>query len=175
MSGKAIAQILNFGFPGTFSRTPDCIIEGKPVDSGSANIPFGTPVVLNPGNTFSSPVSVLLSTANFAGIAVAEVKQLNTYVVGQDQAQAGFFAADQLGDVLQRGVVAVTCVHGTPEAGAPAYARITTNGSFPAENVGDIRADADGGHTIALPNCSFNTGLIDPNGVTELKIKSINN
>jgi len=174
MSGKAIGLSFNYGFQGAVSRTPDCVIEAKPVAATSATIAFGKPAVLNADNTFSAPSSVALTAANFAGVAVAIVKQLNTYAVAQDTLQGGAYAADEMADILQRGVIAVK-VFGTPTAGGSVYVRTVLNGAFPDEVVGDFRAASDGGNTVQLTNCSWNTGLVDGNGVTELKIKSINN
>lgn len=174
MSGKAIGLSFNYGFQGAVSRTPDCVIEAKPVAATSANIAFGKPVALNADNTFSAPTSVAITAANFAGVAVSIVKQLNAYTVAQDSTQAGFYAPDEMADVIQRGIVAVK-VFGSPTAGGNVYVRTVVNGAFPDEVVGDFRAAADGGNTVQLTNCSWNTGIVDGNGITELKIKSINN
>lgn len=175
MSGSAIGTSLGFGYAGGVARTPDCVIENKALKSDSEDVPFGTPVVLNSDNTFSSPKSVVLTAANFAGVAVAEVKQLTSYQVGQDSDQSGFYAPDQPTDVIQRGIVTVLVVHGTPTAGGAVYVRTAEDTDFPDEEVGDFRADADGLNTVQLTNCSWNTGLVDANGIAELKIKSINN
>lgn len=174
MSGSSIGLSFNYGYAGKKSGTPDDITVSKPV-KGPTSINFGQPVVLNTDNTFSSPSDVTITAANFAGIAVAEVKQLNTYSVGQDQAQSGYYATNEPADVLERGLVTVKCVHGTPPAGGAVYVRKTLNSSFPAEKIGDLRADADSTNTVQLTNCSWATGLKDANGITELKIKSINN
>lgn len=52
--GFAVGKFLNFGFIGTRSRGQSDIIENRPfrsTDTGA--IPFGSPVVLNPDNTYS--------------------------------------------------------------------------------------------------------------------------
>lgn len=175
MSGAVIGKTFGYGYPGSVSRTPDCVIESKPVAANSANIAFGKPVVLNTDNTFSAPTSVALTAANFAGVAVAEVKQQLTYSVGQDVTQGGYYAAEQPADVIQRGIVSVYVAYGTPTAGGAVYVRTVLNGTFPDEVVGDFRTAADGGNTVQLTNCSWNTNLIDAQGVAELKIKTINN
>jgi len=176
MSGKAIGLSMGFGFAGGYSRTPDSIITAKPLASNSANVPFGRAVALKTDNTYASGSTVTLTTANFAGVAVAEVKQLNTYLVGQDQSQAGYYAANEMTDVIQRGIVSVQVVHGTPTAGGAVYVRKVLNGAFPDEAIGDFRADADSTNTIDVSAvCTWNTGLVDPNGIAELKIKTINN
>lgn len=175
MSGSVVGKVLPFGYPGTVSRTPDCVIESKPVKYNSANIEFGKPVVLNADNTFSSPTSESLTATNFAGVAVAEVKQQLSYSVGQDVNQAGYYAAEQPCDVIQRGIVAVKVAYGTPTAGGAVYVRTVLNGSFPNEVVGDFRTAPDSTNTVQLTNCSWNSNMIDSNGVAELKIKYINN
>lgn len=175
MSGSTIGTRFNFGYPGTVSRTPDCVIESKPVAASSGNIVFGKPVALNADNTFSAPTSVTITAANFAGIAVAEVKQQLSYSVGQDQDQAGYYAAEQPADVIQRGIVSVYVANGVPTSGGAVYVRTALNGAFPGEVIGDFRTSADGGNTVQLTNCSWNTNVKDANGVAELKIKTINN
>lgn len=175
MSGKAIGLSMGFGFAGGFSRTPDCVIEAKAVASDSDDIKFGQPVVLNADNTFDAPTSTTLTSANFAGVAVARVKQNNTYVVGQDQQQEAKYAANEMCDVLQRGIVSVEVVHGTPTSGGAVYVRTALSSSFPDEVVGDFRTSADGGNTVQLTNCAWNTNAKDANNIAELKIKTINN
>lgn len=167
MSGSAIGLSLGYGFAGNVSRTPDCIIAAKPVAESSASIPFGCPVVLNTDNTYSSPASVGLSAANFAGLAVAEVKQGYAFPPGN---QVGTYESGQACDVLQRGVMSVKNYHGTPTAGGTVYARTVLNPSFPSEPVGAIRADSDSAFTVALPNTYFTTGLVDSNSICEITI-----
>ena len=77
MPGSVIQLTMNFGYPGSYSRMPDDVVMNKPVKSDSADIKFGSAVILNGDNTFSA-AGADLTTDNFAGIAVREVKQAIT-------------------------------------------------------------------------------------------------
>lgn len=175
MSGKAIGKSLGFGYAGNFSRMPDSIVEALPVASDSDNILFGQPVVLNSDGTLDAPTSTALTAANFAGVALAQVKQFNTYITGQDQTQQGYFSPDQMCDVIQRGIVSVKVAYGTPTAGGAVYVRTALNVAFPDEVVGDFRTASDTTNTVQLTNCCWRDAAIDANGIAELKIKTVNN
>lgn len=175
MSGKAVGLSLGYGYAGNVSRTPDCIIEARPLNTASANVPFGHAVVQNTDNTYSSAATVTLTATNFAGVAVAEVRQLPTYQIGVDQTQTGEYTPELPMDVIKRGIVAVKCVNGAPTSGGAVYVRKTANVSFPDEAVGDFRAAADGANTVQLTNAVWNTNLIDSNKIAELKLRIINN
>lgn len=182
MSGTSIGTIFNFGYAGTVSRLPDVIIEEKPVRSTSGNINFGAGVVLDTAtNTFVDVGTITPTAANFAGVAVAEVKQSISYPNGQNIAQGGYYAASQPCDVMQRGIITVYVGAGTPVVGiitgaGAVYLRYSANtGTYPASIVGTFDAVSDGGHNVLLTNCVWNTGLVDANGMAELKILSINN
>lgn len=169
MSGSTIGTSFNYGFIGNVSTNHPCVIEEKPVVAGGSTIPFGRAVGLNTDNTvFLADAN--LTASNFAGVAVAEVKQITTYSVGQDTAQSGGYLADQPCDVLQQGIVAVNC-HGTPTAGGAVYVR-KNDGS--GQLAGEFRTTADGGNTVQLTNCAWASNQKDANGVALLKIKTIN-
>lgn len=172
MPGYAIGLTLGYGFSGNVSRTPDCIIEAKPVASDSDSIYFGQPVVLNTDNTFDAPTSTTITAANFAGVAIAEARQNNTYPPNNAN---GSYPADSMCDVIQRGVVTVYIQRGTPTAGGAVYVRTELSTEHPALVIGGFEAQADGSQTVQLTNCSWYSGLTDANGMAELKIKSINN
>ncbi len=173
MGGTTIGTSLNFGFPGTVSRTmPQPVIENKVVKSNSANIGFGIAVVLNTDNTVSSPESVVLTAANFAGVAAAVTKQQNAYPPNDLN---GEYTALEPCDIIQQGIVSVLCQKGTPTAGGAVYARIVASTEFPLLEIGGFEAEADGSQTVALTNCVWNTNVKDANGVAELKIRLINN
>lgn len=174
MTGRAIGLSLGYGYAGGISRTPDCVIETKPVKEGSEAIPFGAPCVLDATNTVVSAKTTTITAANFAGVATSVVQQLNAYPATTDST-GGEYTELQPCNILQRGIISVVVVHGTPTAGGAVYVRSALNGSFPNEVIGDFRADADGGNTVQLTNCSWNTGLKDSNNISELKVKSINN
>lgn len=169
MSGTVIGTSLQLGFAGKVSRNPDNIIGARAVKSiitsGSetlASIPFGSAVVLNTDNTYSkfgdSGSGVSNPTAAlFAGIAVAEVKQMTTY---GNVSAAGAYAPAEMCDVLQRGSTTVPCTEGTPTAGGKVYI-CTVVGSTAA--VGDFIATASpaAGTAVELPNCRWTTGKQD--------------
>jgi hypothetical protein len=173
MPGASIGTSLPFGYGGTISRqTPAPSIEAKPVADDSDNILFGQPVVLNSDNTFDAPTSTTLTAANFAGVAVAVAQQNNTYP--PDNA-SGFFAPESMADVMQSGVIIVQVQRGTPTAGGAVYVRTQLSTESPALVIGGFEAQADGSQTVQLTNCSWNTGIVDANGMAELKVKTINN
>lgn len=170
MSGSTIGTSFNYGFIGNVSTNHPCVIEEKPVVSGGDTIPFGRAAGLNTDNTvFLADTN--LTASNFYGVAVAEVKQLTTYTVGQDDpAQVGGYLADQPADIIQQGIVAVNC-HGTPTAGGAVYVRKNASGG---QLAGEFRTTADGGDTVQLTNCAWASNQKDANGVALLKIKTIN-
>ncbi len=172
MPGYAIGLTLGYGFSGNVSRTPDCVIEAKPVATDSDRIYFGQPVVLNADNTFDAPTSTTVTADNFAGVAIAEVRQNNSYPPDNGN---GFYEPDSMCDVIQRGVVTVNIQRGTPTAGGAVYVRTQLSTELPAAVIGGFEAQADGSQTVQLTNCSWYSGLVDANGMAELKIKSINN
>ena len=175
MTGAAIGTSLGYGFAGTVSRAGTYTITATPVALTSDPIAFGEPVILNSDNTVSSCKNVTITAANFGGVAVAEVKQNNTYTVGATNATSGQYTEGQpLGRLIQ-GTISVICVHGTPTAGGAVYVRKTLDTDFPDEVIGDFRADADGSNTVQLTNCTWKTGLQDANGVAELFVRTANN
>ena len=176
MPGTVIGQSLNLGFPGTFSRNGDCVIEAYQVRATDAAGPnFGDLLVDNLGTqpqTLSSLAAFLaaggtFTAALFGGIAVREVKSFLTYQ--PTPGYAGYLPGDYC-DAIKRGSVVVKCNVGAPTPKGPVYARIAANGSIPAGIVGGIEAAADGANTILLPNLVWQTGLIDGNLVAELTI-----
>lgn len=175
MTGAAIGTSFGYGFAGTVSRAGTYTITATPVAIGSDPITFGEAVVLNTDNTVSSVKSVTITAANFGGIAVAEVKQNNTYSVGATNSAAGQYLEGQALGRLIQGTISVVCAHGTPTAGGAVYIRKTLDTSFPNEVVGDFRADADGSNTVQLTNCTWKTGLQDANGICELFVRTANN
>lgn len=173
MPGSTIGLSLGLGFAGTVGRTPDIIIKNKPVASNSDEIPFGHAVVLNTDNTVSK-AGASATAALFAGVAVAEVKQNNTYNSNNGEA-AGEYAPDQPCDYLSRGTIIVKVRRGTPTSGGKVYLRTTLNTAYPASEIGDFDATNDSGKVVELTNCCWETGVVDANNNVELRIKSINN
>jgi len=184
---------MNNGFPGSFSRNGDSIVNSRQVKaSDSAGPAFGAAVVLNPdstGGTFSdAAVSVANGTnptmsqgvaGSFVGFAVREVfTLLATNFIGAPQLPAiQTYAPGQPCDVLERGAC-VTVVKDPQAAGYKSgqkvYLRIALNGAFPSAKVGDLETAADGVNTIQLTNVFMTTGVVDANSVLEVTVLSRN-
>lgn len=172
MSGYVVGQQLDYGYPGTVSRLADAIITNRAVRStDTANINFGDPVVLNSDNTYSKFGSSN-TAADFAGVAVREVKQSTQYF-----AATGDYEPGQPCDVLERGSVTVTCTEGTPTAGGPVYV-VTVAGTGAISAVGNFVATATpagtGSTAVQITNAQWKTGQVDSNNVAELTILSRN-
>ena len=175
MPGTVIGISMNAGYPGSFARNADCVIGNRIVKATDLVGPdFGDPTILNPDNTVSK-FGAAGTFAEFLGFAVREVKTPQTYLTPES---VGNYAPTQPCDVLRRGTLSAICRVGTPTAGGKVYVRtvlgtpVVTAGSV----VGGIEAAAatDGGTTIELENCEFETGLMDANKVTEIRVKTIN-
>lgn len=168
-----IGKTLNLGYPGTISRLADAIIENRPVDvSATGGIAFGAPVVLNGTNNSYQPFGGSNVAADFAGIAVREVKQGTNYLSPNGAAS---YAAQQPCDVVQRGSVTVTCTEGTPTAGGTVYV-VTVAGTGAVSAVGNFIAQATpagtGSAAVALTGVQWKTGAKDANNTAELTILS---
>lgn len=169
MTGSVIGKQLNNGYPGSVSRLADAIIANRPVKStDTVNVEFGDPVVLNSDNTYSK-FGASSTVAEFAGVAVREVKQSTSYFSAQGQYEPGYPA-----DVLERGSVTVTCQNGTPTAGGPVYIRILVNATYPNAVVGGYEAVADSTNSLLLTNAQWKTGNLDSNNVAELTLLTRN-
>lgn len=183
MTGSVIQETMNFGYPGSYARTPDDIVMNKPVKSDSGDIVFGTAVILNADNTYSKG-GATLTAANFAGIAVREVKQgimYSTYGVVDEQ---GAYRANDPCDVLLRGNTVVKMGagqtnHAAPTAGGQVYVRIALDATnAPNALVGDFEVAStvsQDATVVALPNVVFTTGEVDANSVVEVTLKTRNN
>ncbi|WP_061342976.1 structural cement protein Gp24 [Clostridium botulinum] len=162
MPGKAIGIELNLGYPGTVSRSTDTVI--TPKSAKGDEILFGEPVILNNDNTYSKFGSIG-TAANFAGIAVREVKQATDYY-----AACGSYLENEMCDAVNRGTITVLCNNGTPQAGGKVYIRIKKNESIPKGIIGQFEADVDGENTVEIPNLRWATGKKDSNNVAEVTI-----
>lgn len=163
MPGRVIGKEMPMGYPGSYARTPDCIIMNR---IAKDEIAFGAPVVLNADNTYSA-FAATNTAAQFGGVAVREVKQTTKYL---DQNAVAYEAGAQC-DVLERGNIIVRCGKGTPTAGGKVYIRKAANATYPDAKVGDFEAEADGNNTVELTNAYWTTGRIDADKVAELTIK----
>lgn len=170
MTGSVIQLQMGFGYPGSYSRMPDDIVIAKPVKASTDAIPFGYAVMLNTDNTFQKG-DATLTAANFAGIAVREVRQ--ALELNADQ---GSYAAKTVCDVLARGNTVIKLARGTPTAGGTLLFRIAADNGVEGSAVGDFEAGtAVTNKTIALTNVVFTTGEVDSNNIVEVSIKSRNN
>lgn len=172
MPGTVVGLSMNYGFAGTPARTPDLIIASKPVKDATDDIPFGAPVQMNSDNTVELG-GANLTPDNFAGVAVAEVKQQTVYpTVTED---GGVYKANQACDYIQRGIVTVKKGWGpAPTSGGKVYVRTATSVNYPGSAVGDFGTVDDGNDAIELPNAVWNTNKVDANNITELKLLTIN-
>ena len=164
MPGKVIGTQFNYGYPGTLARTGDEVSRTRPVKSGSADIAFGDPVVINTDGTVTK-FGAAGTAATFAGIAMRRVKSALTYLTQSN----GVYTASEPCDILERGAITVNVNVGTPTVGGAVYIRILANGAIPTGVVGGFEAAADSTNTIALTNAKFGTTK-DANGVAEIVI-----
>lgn len=194
MPGTTIGTQMSMGYPGTFSRNGDCIIEQKPVAAAESSAPsginFGDAVLLVQSATGGSWVGAPQAIANshtpvmtqgsnycFAGVAAREVKTMTSYNV-QPAASAvlGGYSPAQIADVIVRGSVTVEIQNPTSAsivAGGKVYLRIATG---TGTVLGAFEPAADGGNTVQLTNCYFTTGVtsLDANGNLVAEITIIN-
>lgn len=165
MSGKAIGISMNYGFPGTYAKTPDEIVTSRQLKKGSDPVPYGACLMANDDNTYS-PVNEKFTADKFGGIALRVVKQAISY---DQQNETAYNELDMINS-LNRGAVVVNCNNGTPTAGGKVYVRIKKNTSIVNGVVGGFEAAADGENTVFLPNLQWTNGYVDANGVAEITI-----
>ena len=164
MPGFVIGKSLLRGFFGNVARSVDSIIEASQNKEASAAIAFGAPVALSTDGSGVVKFASTHTAADFAGIAVREVKTETVY--GSNVAQ---YDANDVMDVLKRGSVIVKCVMDStattePKKGAPVFIRKAT-GEFVAAAEGTSGAD-----TVALDNVVWGQNGVDSNGAAELVI-----
>jgi hypothetical protein len=144
----------NNGFQGSVSRFGERLITAREFVPYTAtnNLNFGDPAIILPGvgsggGAFtsvadavgSSAANIALIASAFAGMAVREVKTQLTYPAGQTPGiqQVGYYANQQIAEVLERGSGTILLSVGAPQAGAQLYTRVVLNGAVPAGTVGD--------------------------------------
>lgn len=136
------------GIPGDITRPDETNVEPAMLIAVSTVYAqkFGIPVKYTTGGVqqFNGGAE---TAPDFAGVLVREVPG----IAGSSASDASFASAvpnpDQPQGIAVRGYVSVLCVSGTPARGGVVYVQIIAAGGF---SVGDFRADADGGNTIAL-------------------------
>lgn len=165
MAGKAIGISMNYGFPGTYAKTPDEIVTSRLLKEGSKDVPFGACLKVNEDNTYSN-VDETFTAAKFGGIALRNIKQATSYV---EQNETGYHEKEMVA-ALNRGAIVAKCNNGTPTAGGPVYVRIKANPSITGGVIGEFEAAADSTNTVLLPNLQWTNGYVDANGVAEITI-----
>lgn len=160
MPGQTIGLVMPNGYAGSYARQPDMIIDTHPL-GGSANVPFGTPLVYSGGKVVAAGAAT--TAADFVGIAAREIKSAVSYI---DQS-VGQYVPNEPVSVFKRGCINVVCNVGSPAVGGAVYLRIAANGSIPTGVVGGLEAAADGSNTVLLTSCQWH-GPADPNKVAEL-------
>jgi hypothetical protein len=186
MPGTVIGKSLNLGYAGKVSRNGYNNITSRFSKSildnnGNETMPsinFGDPVVLNTDNTYSkfgaTGTGVSAATlANFAGFAVAEVKQVMSYGFGT-LSSAGQYLPGQPMDVISSGSITAFCVEGTPVAGGAVYVATSDGTNVKAGNICATATPAGGATTVQLTNASWKTGKLDANNIAEVTLTSIN-
>lgn len=162
LNPQVIGTAMTAGFAGSYARQPDMIVNTRPA-GGSANIPFGAPLVYSDGAVVQMGASA--TAAQFVGVAGREIKSSLTYL---DQTPGEYAPGDPV-SVFQRGSIQVYCQRGTPALGGAVYVRITANASYQSAVVGGFESEADSTNSVKLTNCQWG-GAPDANGIAELVI-----
>jgi hypothetical protein len=145
----------------TASATANIGATAISVTSFTANAAYAIGAAVAASNTF----------AQFAGVAVREVKQSTVYFGG---GTAQYNPGDPC-DVIQQGSVIVTCQNGTPAARSPVYIRTALNSAYPNAVIGGWEAAADGTNSVLISNAQWKTGLMDTNNSAEVTLLTRNN
>ena len=163
MAGKVIGKTLPFGFRGNPSRSPDTIIEPF-VNTGSANIEYGEPVVYDPSTKGVRKIaSTDTGSVLIVGIAVRRIGQ--PYA---DDPQGYYYKQYDMVDVLVRGSIMVELAAATSIAAHGAvYVRNGSGGSSKPAGGIVCASDTD---TVQMPNAVFATGEYDANNIAEITI-----
>jgi hypothetical protein len=164
--GKTIGKSLNYGFAGSYARTPDCITVTRPNTSG-ANIRLATALMYDTQGGVI-PYDGTLTADTFVGIASRETKTILEYL---DQNAGMEYPPNDAVSVFQRGSISMICTQGTPIVGGAVYVRTVAD---VGKNIGDFEAVADGTNSIKLANAQWGGGK-DANGVCELVLLTRNN
>jgi hypothetical protein len=168
MPGRTIGKELPLGYAGTCARLPYYIISNRLVKPDDAKaVQFGAPVVLNGDNTYSA-FGAGNTAAQFAGIAIREVKQATDFL-NQNHAE---YLPGQPADVLEWGNIVVNVGRGTPTAGGAVYIRVAANSSFPGAKIGDFEAASDTTYSVLIPGLVWATGKMGADGVAEIVVKN---
>lgn len=136
------------GIPGDITRTDESNVEPAMLIAASAVFAqkFGIPVKYVAGGIqqFNGGAE---TAPDFAGVLVREVPSISGSAASDASFDGTVPNPEQVQGLCVRGYVSVKCVTGTPARGGVVYVQIIAAGGF---SVGDFRASADGGNTIAL-------------------------
>lgn len=163
MPGSVIGIQMDFGYPGQAARHGDEVSRTRPVKTGTANIKFGAPVVLNSDGTVQL-FGASNVAADFAGIAMRKVKSAVVY----PYQNFGYYSADEPCDVLERGGISAICAWGTPAVGGTVYVRTIVEAGVSPDGaaVGDLGAEPEG-----TPVAGSNTYTLSTNAVSTDTVK----
>lgn len=167
LNPQVIGTTMTAGYAGSYARQPDMIVVTRPA-GGSANIPFGAPLVYSGTDVVQMGASA--TATQFVGVAGREIKSSLTYL----EQSPGQYAPGDAVSVFERGSIQVFCQRGTPALGGAVYVRITANGSYKTAVVGGFEAEDDSGNVVQLENAQWG-GPADANGIAELVILTRNN
>lgn len=162
LNPQVIGTTMTAGYAGSYARQPDMIVNTR-VAGGSANIPFGAPLVYSTGKVVQMGASA--TAKQFVGVAGREIKSSLTYL----EQSPGEYAPGDAVSVFQRGSIQVYCQRGTPAMGGAVYVRTTYNGTYESAQVGGFEAEDDSGNVVQLTNAQWG-GAPDANGIAELVI-----
>ena len=162
MPGSVIGNQMDFGYPGQASRHGDEVSRTRPVKAGTANVYFGSPVVINTDGSCQL-FGASNVAADFGGIAMRKVKSAVVY----PYQNFGYYSEKEPCDILERGGISAICAWGTPTVGGTVYVRtIVEEGVSPdGAKVGDLGAEAEG-----TPVAGANTYTISTNAANADKI-----
>lgn len=125
----------------------------------TANAAYAIGVAVNAYNT----------AAQFAGVAIREVKQATEY-----PAQGFPYTPGQPCDVIQRGNVTVVCAEGTPAVDGPVYVAVSAGTNVAPGDFCATATPAGGAATVQITNAQW-AGTADANNVAELAVLTRNN
>lgn len=167
MTMAVIGTTLPFGTNGTVAFIgPDqpIIVPYQVNPTSTHNILFGQPVSRASGYLVD-PVTTVITTTNFFGVAVAEIKTNLTYPLGQNTVEQAYYSPGNTADILRKGIFPNFIQRGsTTVAGAQVYIRTILNGAFPNAVIGGYETSADGSNTVAVPQLVFySNGGLDSN------------
>ena len=154
------------GIKGDVSRAGESNVE--PIMQGSQFPAYGAPVKYN-GSGQAVPFAGGESATDFQGVLVRTAPAISGNI------NSGFDDTipwlEQAQGNMVRGYAIVKCVTGTPVRGSVVYIQIVATGGF---SLGDFRASADGGNTLALTvaQAEWASNGKDADGLAEIRVKA---